>query len=94
MLKIILTSLTLVSFNSLLAAEAVTTAPATKENVQVVKKALTNISFEDCCDEQYGDSDACHKMTNVTGKLKAEKGVKVKKECFADSIEDEDSQDF
>ena len=51
----------------------------TKKAANSPKPAMT---FEDCCDEQYGDSEACQKLTHVTNKTKSLKGKKVQKKCF------------
>lgn len=56
-------------------------APKVKE-APMKAEAPKPMSFEECCDEHYGDSDACHKLSHVTGKTKKDKGKMAPKECF------------
>ncbi len=85
--KKIFTSLIFLGLTSVSSIQANPNSGAEKK--QGMKEKLVKLSFEDCCDQQYGDSDSCHKQANVTGKTKTVKGTKVKKECFVDSEEDD-----
>ena len=70
---------------SLSAYAASTDASSQKTGVKTVKKAkISSITFEACCDEHYGDSEACHKLNHVTHKSKKVNGKNVKKECYED----------
>ena len=42
------------------------------------------ITIEVCCEEYYGDTEECHKLSHVTAKSKMVKGKSVKKQCFED----------
>ena len=57
----------------------VITQPTAKKS-----KPPAPMTFEACCEEQFGDSDACHALSHVTQKMKNN----AKKECFEDAMED------
>ena len=66
-----------------LSANAGNTEAGTQKKV-VKKTKVKQITFEACCEEQYGDSEACHGFSHVTNKIKKIGDKRVKKECFED----------